>query len=153
VLLRGAGTCKKGPDSPYTHNQSILKAAWVEVCDKPYRQSKVADVARAHIRAIDPEPPPVAPALFLSSHVFPQEPGGHEIDVDKIKALLRKGDTIAVGNGTIAQAPVELDHESEYKELFSVPKSNMERYLESTGQMIDADLRADARASAGLFAL
>jgi len=82
------------------------------------------------------------PALFLPTHVFPQEPGGHVIDVDKIKTLLEKGDTIAVGDGTIAQAPEELDHESEYKELFSVPKSNMERYLESTGQMIDANLKA-----------
>ena len=83
-----------------------------------------------------------SPALFLSTHVFPQEPGGHVIDVNKVKTLLKKGDTIAVGDGTIAQAPEELDHGSEYKELFSIPKSNMDRYLESTAQMIDADLRA-----------
>ena len=38
VLLRGAGACKKGPDCPYSHDQAVLKAAWVEVYNKLYRK-------------------------------------------------------------------------------------------------------------------
>ena len=38
VLLRGAGACTKGSDCPYSHDQAVLNAAWVEVYNKLYRK-------------------------------------------------------------------------------------------------------------------
>lgn len=37
-LIRGVGSCKRGADCPFSHDQALLKAAWVEVYNRLYRK-------------------------------------------------------------------------------------------------------------------
>jgi len=83
------------------------------------------------------------PSLFLSTHVYPKEPGGREVDLESLRTTLVKGDQILIANGTVEEAPEEIGSEDQYKQLFSIPRTSREKYLDTTEKMINPALKAD----------
>ena len=79
-------------------------------------------------------------SLFLSTHVYPKEPGGRQVDIESLRTGLHQGQEILVGKGIVAQAPEELGADSEYKQRFTIPKTSIDSYNAEAAKILDKRL-------------